>query len=242
MIGLGTLVNVICVLVGGFVGVFAGRFVNQSMQDTLMKGTGISVLFIGMAGTLQQMFYIDDAGSLKSGGTMILILSIAIGTVLGELLHIEEHIEKLGNWLKIKTGNAKDKLFVEGFVNTSLTICIGAMAVVGSIQDGIFGDHAILVAKGILDLIIVMVMAASLGKGCIFSALPVAVFQGGITLIAHFAGSFVTDHALNNLSLVGSALIFCVGLNLVWGKKIKVANLLPALIVAVVMARLGYVV
>lgn len=242
MFGLGTIINVACVIVGGVVGMFAGKLVTESMQSTLLKGTGVCVLFIGIAGTLQKMLYVNESGHIESTGTMIMIISVALGAVLGEILHIEEGIEKLGNWLKNKTGNAKDKMFVEGFVSTSLTICIGAMAVVGSIQDGIFADHSILVAKAVLDLIIVMVMAASMGKGCIFAALPVAVFQGVITLIAHFAGSFVKEAVLNNLSMVGSALIFCVGLNLVWGKKIKVANLLPALIIAVVMALFGYAV
>jgi uncharacterized membrane protein YqgA involved in biofilm formation len=110
------------------------------------------------------------------------------------------------------------------------------MAVVGSIQDGISGDYSVLMAKAVLDLIIIMVMTASMGKGCIFSAIPVGLFQGSITLLAQLAEPLMTETAMNNLSLTGSMLIFCVGVNLVWGKMIKVANLLPAIFVAVAWA------
>ena len=124
----------------------------------------------------------------------------------------------------------------QGFVTASLTVCIGAMAVVGSIKDGIEGDISILTTKAILDLIIVMVMTCSLGKGCIFSAIPVAVFQGTITALARLIKPLMTEAASANLSLIGSVLIFCVGVNLVWGKKIKVANLLPSLVFAVAIS------
>ena len=166
----------------------------------------------------------------------MLIGSFAIGALIGEWLDIESRMEQFGRWLKVKTGSEKDASFVDGFVTASLTVCIGAMAVVGSIQDGINGDYSILAAKAILDLIIVMIMTASMGKGCVFSAIPVAVFQGTITLLAKLLEPLMTEQALSNLSLTGSVMIFCVGVNLVWGKKIRVANLLPGLIVAVIWA------
>ena len=125
---------------------------------------------------------------------------------------------------------------IGAFVTASLTVCIGAMAIVGSIQDGILGDHATLFAKAVLDLVIIMVMTASMGKGCIFSAIPVGILQGSVTLLARLLQPVFTDAALSNLSLVGSVLVFCVGLNLVWGKKIRVANLLPSLLIAVIWA------
>ena len=127
-----------------------------------------------------------------------------------------------------------DASFVNAFVTASCTVCIGAMAVVGAIEDGIYGDYSVLLAKGILDAIIICIMSASQGRGCIFSAIPVALFQGSITIIAMFAGSFMSATALSNLSFVGSILIFCVGLNLIWAQQIRVANLLPSLIVAAV--------
>ncbi|MBQ8759002.1 MAG: DUF554 domain-containing protein, partial [Clostridia bacterium] len=153
---------------------------------------------------------------------------------------IEDKFEAFGEWLKLKTGNAKDKQFVEGFVNASLTVCIGAMAIVGSIHDGIMGDSSILVTKAVLDLVIILVMAGSQGVGCIFSAIPVAVLQGSVTALSTLVKPIMTEAALSNLSLVGSVLIFCVGINLVWGKKVRVANLLPSIIVAVIAAFLPF--
>ena len=134
------------------------------------------------------------------------------------------------------SASASDKGFVNAFVTASLTVCIGAMAIVGSIQDGITGDYSILATKAVLDLIIIMVMSCSLGKGAVFSAIPVAILQGTITALAGLVRPLMTDAALSNLSLLGNVLIFCVGVNLVWGKKIKVANLLPAIVIAVIAA------
>jgi uncharacterized membrane protein YqgA involved in biofilm formation len=167
---------------------------------------------------------------------MLIIACLAIGALIGEMLNIEDGFERFGEWLKLKTGNAKDKGFVNGFVTASLTVCIGAMAIVGSIQDGLEGDYSVLATKAVLDLIIIMVMTASMGKGCVFSAIPVAMLQGGITLLAGVLRPVMTDAALSNLSLVGNVLIFCVGINLVWSKKVKVANLLPAIVIAVIAA------
>jgi uncharacterized membrane protein YqgA involved in biofilm formation len=124
-------------------------------------------------------------------------------------------------------------------VTASLTVCIGAMAIVGSIQDGISGDWSTLGAKAILDFIIVMVMTSSLGKGCVFSAIPVLIWEGSLTLLATTIKPLMTELTMSYLSLVGSVLIFCVGLNLVWGKKVRVANLLPAVVLAVVAAFLS---
>ena len=125
---------------------------------------------------------------------------------------------------------------MDAFATSSLTVCIGAMAVVGAVQDGIYGNYSILAAKAVLDLIIILVMTASMGKGCIFSALPVAAFQGTITVLARLIRPLMTDAALWNLSLVGSVLIFCVGVNLVWEKRVRVANLLPALVISAGLA------
>ena len=144
--------------------------------------------------------------------------------------------EDFGQWLKKKTGNAKDKGFVEAFVTASLTVCIGAMAIVGSIQDGLSGDYSVLATKAVLDFIIIMVMSCSMGRGAAFSAIPVAIFQGGITALAGLVRPVMTEAALNNLSMVGNVLILCVGINLIWGKKIRVANLLPSILIAVAAA------
>ena len=235
MIGLGTIINCAAIIVGGVFGLLFGKLLKERVQETLQKANGICVLFIGIAGAMEGMLRLPGS-TLSSGRSMLIIASLALGALVGELINIEHWVERFGEWLKIKTGNAKDKDFVNGFVTASLTVCIGAMAVVGSIKDGIEGDISILTTKAILDLIIVMVMTCSLGKGCIFSAIPVAVFQGTITALARLIKPLMTEAASANLSLIGSVLIFCVGVNLVWGKKIKVANLLPSLVFAVAIS------
>lgn len=235
MIGLGTIINTAAILAGGLCGALFGRFLSDSAQDTLTKVCGVSTLFIAISGALEGMLSVEGT-AIVSGGTMLIIGCLAIGAVIGELLNIENAFERFGEWLKIKSGNAKDKGFVNAFVTASLTVCIGAMAIVGSIQDGITGDYSILATKAVLDLIIIMVMSCSLGKGAVFSAIPVAIFQGSITALAGLVRPLMTETALANLSLVGNILIFCVGINLVWGKKVKVANLLPAILIAVIAA------
>lgn len=235
MAGLGTLINVAGILVGGLSGLMFGKFMTQRYQDTLTMACGVTVMFIGIAGTIEKMMAVTGK-SLTSGGTMMIIGSFMIGSLLGELLNIEHYLEEFGHWLKARTGSSGDKMFVDGFVTASLTVCIGAMAVVGSIQDGIYGDCSILAAKAALDLIIVLVMTTSMGKGCLFSAIPVGIFQGSVTFLSRLIEPFMTETALNNLSLTGSMLIFCVGVNLIWGKKIKVANMLPTLLIAMMWA------
>ena len=237
MFGMGTIINVIGIILGGFAGHFFGKLLSEHCQDGLTRACGISVLFIGIAGAMEGMLAIEG-GSLSGGKSMFVVACLAPGALIGEMLNIEGGFERFGSWLKIKTGNAKDKYFVDGFVTASLTVCIGAMAVVGSIQDGISGDYSILATKAVLDLVIIMVMTCSLGKGCIFSAIPVGIFQGCITLLARLLKPIMTYAALAGISLIGSILIFCVGVNLVWGKKVRVANLLPALILAVMIALL----
>ena len=220
---------------GGLAGLLGGRRIPERLQKTLMSAMGVSVLFVGVSGTLSQMLR-AEGGALTVQGTMMMILSLAVGAVLSELLDLEDRMERFGAWLKVKTKSESDGGFIGAFVTASLTVCIGAMAIVGSIQDGILGDHATLFAKAVLDLVIIMVMTASMGKGCIFSAIPVGILQGSVTLLARLLQPVFTDAALSNLSLVGSVLVFCVGLNLVWGKKIRVANLLPSLLIAVIWA------
>lgn len=235
MIGLGTILNTGAIILGGVLGGLFGKLLSESAQNTLTKVCGISTLFIALSGALEGMLRVEN-GVLVSSGAMLIIGCLAIGGFLGEILKIEDAFEGFGQWLKMKTGNGEDRGFVNAFVTASLTVCIGAMAIVGSIQDGLTGDYSILATKAILDLIIIMVMSCSLGKGAVFSAIPIAVFQGSITVLASLLKPIMTDGALANLSLVGNVMIFCVGINLVWGKTIKVANLLPGILVAVIAA------
>ena len=216
MPGTGTIINVAAIIIGGIFGMLFGKALSERHQDTLSKACGICVLFLGIAGALEGMLAVNG-NSVKSGGTMLIIACLALGALIGETVNLEDK-------------------FVEGFVTASLTVCIGAMAIVGAIEDGILGDYSILVTKAILDLIIIMVMTCSMGKGCAFSAIPVAILQGGVTALSSLIKPIMTAEALGNLSMIGSILIFCVGINLVWGRKIRVANLLPAIVLAVAAA------
>ena len=235
MIGLGTVINAAAIAVGGIIGTLGGNFISDRYKDILIKASGLCVMFIGIGGAIEKMMTVNGA-FLSSGGTMMMIISFALGSLIGEILNIEDKINTFGEFLKKKTNSNGDNMFVTGFVTASITVCVGAMAVVGSINDGISGDFSILTAKSLLDFIIILILASSLGKGCIFSAIPVALFQGSITVFARFIEPYLTDAALRNLAFTGSMLIFCIGVNLIWEKKFKVANMLPTIVIAVIWA------
>lgn len=232
MIGLGTIINTASIIGAGIVGHFAGNLFKEEQQESVGRVCGISVLFIAIAGAMEGMLK-PDGGALTATNTMLVVICVVLGTVIGELMRIESWFISFGEWLKKKTGNEGDRNFVNAFVTASLTVSIGAMAIVGSIEDGISQDYTTLALKSVLDFVIIVVMTSSLGKGCAFSAIPVFVFEGCMTLLAHLISPIMTDAAVANLSMIGSILIFCVGVNLVWDTKLRVANILPAVILAV---------
>ena len=228
---MGSLINTISIIAGGLIGMVVGRAFSEDQQEALTKACGVSVLFIAIAGAMEGMLRVEG-GQIASGKSMLVVLCLAVGTLIGELIGIEKGFVTFGEWLKIRTGNSGDAQFVNAFVTASLTVCIGAMAIVGSIQDGVTGDYSTLAVKSVLDLIIVAVMTSSLGKGAAFSAIPILLFEGSITLLAKLIAPLMTEAAIAYLSLIGSVLIFCVGVNLVWGKTLRVANMLPAVLFA----------
>ena len=232
MIGLGTIINTASIIGAGIVGHFAGNLFKEEQQESVGRVCGISVLFIAIAGAMEGMLK-PDGGALTATNTMLVVICVVLGTVIGELMRIESWFISFGEWLKKKTGNEGDRNFVNAFVTASLTVSIGAMAIVGSIEDGISQDYTTLALKSVLDFVIIVVMTSSLGKGCAFSAIPVFVFEGCMTLLAHLISPIMTAAAVANLSMIGSILIFCVGVNLVWDTKRRVANMLPAVILAV---------
>ncbi len=240
MPGLGTIINVCCIVAGGLVGLVGKRFISQQLQDALLKACGLSVIFLGLGGALEKMLTVataaDGTAVLSSGGTMMILVSLAAGSAIGEAIDLDARFEALGNWLREKTGSSGDATFVDGFVTASLTVCIGAMAIVGSIQDGISGDYTTLALKGAIDAVCICAMAASMGKGVVFSALPVGVWQGLVTAASTLLQPVMTQAALDNLGLVGSILIFCVGVNLIWPRTFKPANMLPAVFIAAAWA------
>ncbi|MDU3385359.1 MAG: DUF554 domain-containing protein [Veillonella sp.] len=196
MIGLGTAINIGLIIAGSLCGLAFGRFMKENLKQTLMIVSGIIVLLLGMSGAMQYMLVIVN-GSLQTTGPLLMIISMVVGAVIGEIIDLNHWITVFGDWVKARTGNAGDPKFTHAFITASLTFTVGAMGVLGSIQDGLTGNYQTLLLKGILDGIIVM-----------------------------------TPSAIDNLSYVGSILIFCVGIDLIWPGKVRIANLLPAIFVA----------
>ena len=241
MPGIGTIVNIIAVILGGIAGLVFGKKIKSDIRDSLMKTAGVAVIFIGISGALSGLLKIEADGTLSTDKALMMIISLIIGTLLGELIKIEDRLDKFGEWLKIKAKATEDGGFVGAFVNTSLIICVGAMAVVGAIEDGINRDPATLFAKALLDFLIVIVMTSTLGKGCIFAFIPIGIFQGTITALSKFAEPlFSVGSVIADMSLVGNVLIFCVGINICFGKKFRVGNMLPSLIIAIIYSLINY--
>ena len=236
MPGLGTIVNVVAIIAGGLGGLVFGRYLPERLKETMLGASGLIVIFLGLAGSLSRLLALGADGAIGTRGTTMMLASLALGGLLGGIIDIDRRFVDFGEWLKTKSGNARDPYFVDGFVTASLTVCVGAMAVVGAIEDVLLLNPSILYSKAVLDLIIVMMMATAFGRGALFSALAVGLFQGAISVFAALLRPILTAPALENLSLVGNILICGVGINLLFGPKVKVANLLPALIIAVAWA------
>lgn len=230
MIGLGTVANTVAVIAGGVLGLLLKNGIAKRFEKILMQALGLATGFIGVSGVLMYMLVVEN-GSISTRGTMLLIFSLVIGSLLGEWLDIESKMEKIGEKLKAVAKVKNDSRFVDGFVTTSLIICVGAMAIVGAMQDGLTGDSSMLMAKSLLDFVLVAILTATYGIGAAFSAIPIFVYQGVITLIAALFGSVIGDTLIAELSFVGNALVFCVGVNLVREKTFRVANMLPALLI-----------
>ncbi|MDD2852605.1 MAG: DUF554 domain-containing protein [Desulfuromonadaceae bacterium] len=219
MIMTGTIVNVAAISAGALVGRYAGRFIPHRIRQTVMAGLGLTVLLIGL-----QL-------ALKSKQPMIVIGSLILGGVLGELMHIEARLESFGLWLQGRFTSAGN--IAEGFVAASLLYCVGAMSIMGSLQDGLTGTPSILYAKSALDGVASIALASTLGIGVLFSALSVAIYQGCITIAAESARSLLTETVVLEMNAVGGLLIVAIGFDLVGIKRLPVGNLLPAVFVAV---------
>lgn len=240
MTGLGTIVNCAAVVVGAVIGMVFKKALKERFCELIMQSMGLAVIFIGAAGGIGRII---ELNKLDNGTTQIvlMVVAFALGSFLGELINIQHLTERFAAWLKVKTKSENDNSFISGFVSASLTICVGAMAVIGPIQDALSHDYSTLFTKAVLDLVIVMVMASAMGKGTLFSVLPLAFVQGLITLIAKLVEPLLTDLAITNISFIGSMLIFCVGVNLMFDKKFRVANMLPALLFAVAFSYIPFV-
>lgn len=235
MAGLGTLGNIAAILLGSAIGILIKGGLKKKFQDTIMNALALAVMFIGISGTLQGLMIVKD-GKLETGSIMLVIVSLALGAFIGEAIDIEARLDRVGEWLKkkLKVKDGKDKGFVEGFVSSSLLYCVGAMAIIGSLQDGLSGDPSMLLAKGFIDGVVSIFFASTLGIGVFFSVIPVGIYQGIITLSARYIEPYLSDKLISDVSVIGSIIIFGIGINMLFGKKIRCGNLLPAVLVPVV--------
>ena len=234
MPGLGTLVNVMSILVGGAAGLVLKRFLSSRITDTITHGIGLAVIIVGITGTLSAAFIIIDGG-IYSQFTLLMIISLAVGALAGEIINIEAKLDTFAKLCE-KRFAPKDNssTFAQGFITASLIFCVGAMAIVGAMEDGINQNADILFAKSALDAVIAMVLASVLGIGVLFSAFAVLIYQGFITLLAVFIAPYMSDELVTQMSIVGSVLIIGIGFNMLKITNIRLGNMLPAVFVPVV--------
>ncbi|TRM11048.1 DUF554 domain-containing protein [Lentibacillus cibarius] len=219
---LGTLVNGGCIVVGSLIGLFFAK-IPEHFKETVMHGIGLAVILIGM-----QM-------ALSTEAIIVVLLSLLSGAVIGEMLHLEEGLNRLGEWIGNKFASAKNDISVsQGFVTASLVFVIGAMSVVGALDGGLRGNHEVLITKGIIDGFVALVLTTTLGFGVLFSVIPVVLYQGTIALLATQIDHWIPEQVLNGLIVeltsIGGLIIVAIGLNLLNITSIRVGNLLPSIL------------
>jgi uncharacterized membrane protein YqgA involved in biofilm formation len=227
MIGMGTFVNAMAIVAGSLVGMMAGRGIKEKYQVTVIHGLSLCVMMLGL-----QM-------ALKSQHVLLTISSLVTGSLIGEACNIEDKLNRFGLWLGSlfsKKGSGGSERFANGFLYASLIYCVGAMAIVGSIQDGLRGDPAILYTKAMLDGLSGIIYAANMGIGVLFSSISVLLYQGALTLLAGLIGPYVTDAVVREISVTGGLMIFGIGINMTKLMTIRIGNMLPGLFVAGLMA------
>lgn len=225
---LGTIVNALAIIGGCLIGLIVKGRLTEKISSTIMNGLALCVLYIGIS------------GALKGNDTLQMIACIAVGALVGEIIDIDKRLNNLGDMIEKKVNSktrskSNEKISIsEGFVTSSLLFCVGAMAVVGSLESGLQGNHTTLFAKSVLDGVSSIIFASSLGIGVILSSIAVFVYQGIITLLAGGLSTILTDTIISNMSAVGSLLIVGLGFNMLGVSKIKVANLLPAIFIPII--------
>ncbi|MDO4566034.1 MAG: DUF554 domain-containing protein, partial [Oscillospiraceae bacterium] len=219
---------------GGAAGLLVKKGLSEELSSTCMKIMGLCTVFIGLSGALKYMLVIGEDGALDTYGGLLLIISLVTGTLAGELLRLEQRFESFSSGLERRFGMDG---FARGFVTASLLFCVGAMAIVGSFNDGLYGDHSILFIKSLMDGISALFLAASLGAGVLFASLAVLVYQGALTLSAGLIAPLLSEAAMADMCMVGYALIVVIGTNVMGLTKMRATNMLPSL-AAVLLVRL----
>lgn len=228
MILLGTIVNVLLILVGSILGILLKRGIEKRYEDLIMSALGLVTAVIGIT------------FAIKSQNMLIVVVSLVIGALIGEWIDIDSKLNKVGDWLKDKvkgkgeTGLEEESRIGEGFVTATLLFCVGSMAIMGALDSGLRGDHTILYTKSIMDGISALIFASSMGIGVALSAFPILIYQGGIALMAQTVQPYLSDAMMIEMNAVGGILLIGIGLSLLDIKRIKVSNLLPALIIPII--------
>ncbi|MCB7320414.1 DUF554 domain-containing protein [Lacrimispora sp. 210928-DFI.3.58] len=240
MTGLGTIVNMAAILIGSAAGLLLKGGLPKRFQDTITGGVGLCTIFIGATGALSGLLSVKGAG-FETRDTMLMIGCMVVGAAIGEWMNIEDKLERTGEWCKSKipAGHASST-FVDAFVTSSLMYCVGAMAIVGALEDGLSHNYTTLFAKSIMDGVLSVVFAAAMGIGVAFSMIPVGIYQGGITLLAGVVKPYLTELMIGRMSCIGSILIFALGLNLTTGSRIKIGNMLPAVFLPIIVCLAGF--
>ena len=228
---LGTIVNAAAIAVGGLVGLLLKKGIKESWTASVHKAVGIAVLVIGLNGVIANMITVEADGKLSSSGELLVVISLIVGTIIGEMLRLDDHMEKFSKGIEKKFAA---KGFAASFMNATILFCVGAMAIIGSLQDGLTGDHTILFAKAVLDGVTAIIFGATLGMGVVFSAIPVLIYQGIISLLAGVLSKYLQGELLVQICAVGYAIIIAIGVNFLKKDRIKILNMLPAIFIPVI--------
>lgn len=221
---MGAIVNAICIVVGAGLGLVIQKGLSQRFHDILMKGMSLCIVVIGIQ------------GAIEASNTMLLILALLFGALLGEALNIEKTMEDLSYKLeKTLVKNLKESQFAQGFLSAIMIFCVGAMAIVGSLQSGLLGDHSMLYSKGIIDGIIAVLLASTNGVGVLFSAIAVLLYEGTMTLLAGGLGTYLSEDVISAMSSTGSVLLIALGFNMLDITKFKVMNFIPAVFLPILL-------
>lgn len=227
---MGAIVNGIAIAISSLLGMVIHKYIKDNLQDTLFKALGVGVIIIGLNGIVSNMITVND-GTLSSNGELLLILSLALGAIIGEMIDIDKALNNFGKLIEQKINVSG---FAKGFINASLIFCIGAMAIIGSLNDGLLHDPSVLFVKSLIDGFTSIILAATMGIGVAFSGVPVFLYEGLITVCAGWLSPFITSQLLSEVCMVGYTLVAIIGINFLWPDKLKTANLLPSLLVPIV--------
>lgn len=232
----GTIINTIAIAIGSLVGIFLGKKLKEEVVESCLKAVGIAVLVVGLNGVLSIMLTANPDGSIEANGGMSLLISLVLGTIIGELLKLDTRLTKLSDFLERKL---HIEGFSKGFVNASILFCSGAMAIIGSFNDGLYGDSNILIIKGVMDGSSAIFLASGLGIGVLFSAIAVFLYQGSLTIFSGFLAPIISDQLMNNFSMVGFAIVMCIGFNMMGATKFKTSNMVPSLLIIIILQLLN---